>query len=891
MVLRIIQFFIKNRIYRIIIFPILLSILLVGLFTFTDSAKGAGQLLCDSGFENSTANGTFPNSGCWKPASTKAQPNKPPNTPSRPLPSNGASDVINTVTLSWCGGDIDSGDAVTYDVYFGDNSNPPKVSSGQSSSSYTPGTLAYITKYYWKIVARDNYGVKTKGPVWSFTTTYTNRGVDLAYQYLYEVMDKYHNSFDVYTDQDAGGNHFYPSGGMGDVSSIFFDSNWKSECHSGSSCIKITFTATEDNWAGIYWQDPENNWCTGTATVGGYDITGATKITFWAKGEKGGEKVKFFAGGIKSDKCKECCDSLDKTSTKYITLKSSWQEYTIDLSSQDLSHVVGGFGWVTNSSKNQKGATFYLDDIKYNKVRPDELRFLVSYETLPFIDPDRSLKNVCFIYDNALTLLAFLARETDEDLRRAKILADAFVETQKHDRYYNDGRLRNAYMSGDLIDHITGEARLPGWWDNDKEMWYEVQFQISTQVGNLAWTMIALLNYYNYYVNEGDDKGNKKDEYNKYLEAAITLGEWIEKHTRDSRCDGGYTGGYDGWEPNPKKITWKATEHNIDVYVAFMLLYEITGEIKWKDRSLYAKNFVDAMWDKTEKHFWTGTLDDGCTINKEVNKKGIPNIPVDIQAWALMAFNKYTDALIWAEHNCYTEADEFKGFDFNNDNDGVWFEGTAQMAVAYQINNEGDKSNFYVEELQKAQASAQNTNGKGIVAASHDGVGTGFDWEYFSRLHVGATTWYIFAEMKYNPYWGTITIPTPTPTPIETPTPTLTPTSTPVPTQTQIPTPTPTICEPENLNASPEALVLKREKSAIETVTVAGDESCLASGVTVTAKVTKGKKRVSVSPSSAITDTSGQATFTITSKKKTGNAKVRFEADGLRDFVFVEVRK
>ena len=51
---------------------------------------------------------------------------------------------------------------------------------------------------------------------------------------------------------------------------------------------------------------PENNW--GTHTTGGYDLSGATKITFWAKGEKGGEQIEFFAGGITGDNP----DSLEK---------------------------------------------------------------------------------------------------------------------------------------------------------------------------------------------------------------------------------------------------------------------------------------------------------------------------------------------------------------------------------------------------------------------------------------------------------------------------------------------------------------------------------------------------------------------------------------------------
>lgn len=390
-----------------------------------------------------------------------------------------------------------------------------------------------------------------------------------AYEHEYEVMDKYHNSFDVYTDQDAGGNHFYPSGWMGDISSISFDSNWTSNCYSGTGCIKITFTANDSNWAGIYWQEPENNW--GTVLNAGYDISGATKLTFWAKGAIGGERVEFYVGGITGP----YPDSLPKTSTGYITLTNYWQKYTIDLAGEDLSHIIGGFGWITNDSNNPNGAIFYLDDIKYDKSRPDELRFLVSYETLSSINPDRYIKNVSFIYDNAIALLSFLARGDNEDLRRANILADAFVYAQNNDRHYTDGRLRNAYMSGDLIDHLTGKARIPGWWDPDEEKWYEDEYQVSTHTGNLAWVMIALLNYY------------KKEGGSQYLMVAQTLGEWIETESKDIRGPGGYTGGYEGWEPAQQKIDWKSTEHNIDIYVAFMLLYETTDDEKWEERALH----------------------------------------------------------------------------------------------------------------------------------------------------------------------------------------------------------------------------------------------------------------------------------------------------------------
>jgi len=96
-------------------------------------------------------------------------PNNPPDIPSDPNPEDDATDVDINADLSWTGGDPDSGDTVTYDVYFGTMSSPPRVVWGQSGTTYDP-TLAYSTQYYWKIVAFDNHGASTSGPIWSFTT-------------------------------------------------------------------------------------------------------------------------------------------------------------------------------------------------------------------------------------------------------------------------------------------------------------------------------------------------------------------------------------------------------------------------------------------------------------------------------------------------------------------------------------------------------------------------------------------------------------------------------------------------------------------------------------------------------------------------------------------------
>ena len=95
--------------------------------------------------------------------------NTAPNQPSSPNPANGSTNVDVNADLSWTCSDPD-GDPLTYDVYFGTSSNPPKVVSNQSGTSYDPGTMSYGTVYYWRIVAWDNQGASNSSPIWHFTT-------------------------------------------------------------------------------------------------------------------------------------------------------------------------------------------------------------------------------------------------------------------------------------------------------------------------------------------------------------------------------------------------------------------------------------------------------------------------------------------------------------------------------------------------------------------------------------------------------------------------------------------------------------------------------------------------------------------------------------------------
>ena len=96
--------------------------------------------------------------------------NHAPDDPHSPSPGDSSTGIMPHTVLSWRGGDPDSGDIVTYDVYFGDSDSQPCAQQGQRDSSFTPANLLYDSLYYWRVVARDESGDSTVGPLWQFRT-------------------------------------------------------------------------------------------------------------------------------------------------------------------------------------------------------------------------------------------------------------------------------------------------------------------------------------------------------------------------------------------------------------------------------------------------------------------------------------------------------------------------------------------------------------------------------------------------------------------------------------------------------------------------------------------------------------------------------------------------
>src|SRR5258708_33003454 len=65
--------------------------------------------------------------------------------------------------------------------------------------------------------------------------------------------------FYIYADKGYPGNHFTPSGWMGDYGDLKIDDSNKDMPKNGTTCVKISYAgkgAQVAGWAGIFWQQP-----------------------------------------------------------------------------------------------------------------------------------------------------------------------------------------------------------------------------------------------------------------------------------------------------------------------------------------------------------------------------------------------------------------------------------------------------------------------------------------------------------------------------------------------------------------------------------------------------------------------------------------------------------
>lgn len=168
--------------------------------------------------------------------------------------------------------------------------------------------------------------------------------------------------FYIYADKGSSENHYVPSGFMPNGRCLSLNEAWTENCHSGKSCIRVEYdvmcSRKDQRWAGIYWLNPANNW---GQRKGGFNLIGARQLTFWARGDRGGEQIQeFTVGGIMGN-----YPDTDTAVIGPVILSGEWRRYTVDLRGKDLSYISGGIAWSTSEDVNPEACTFYLDEIRF----------------------------------------------------------------------------------------------------------------------------------------------------------------------------------------------------------------------------------------------------------------------------------------------------------------------------------------------------------------------------------------------------------------------------------------------------------------------------------------------------------------------------------------------
>lgn len=182
-----------------------------------------------------------------------------------------------------------------------------------------------------------------------------------------------------------------------------------------------------------------------------------------------------------------------------------------------------------------------------------------------------------------------------------------------------------------------------------------------------------------------------------------------------------------------------STEENCDAYAALMAFGYTAQAAK-------VASFLNLQWNASQKRFNVGEVPSD------------PAVFLDPQTWGIQALGSAGPAeapkaldFVIARMRC-TKSDTnntftVDGFDFNEDKDDVWLEGTAQMASAfYTVGRPADGDHFLQE-----VAKSQNANG-GIPYSVRGGTAeTGEDyWEMTTALALSSSGWFIIAISKVN---------------------------------------------------------------------------------------------------------------------------------------------
>ena len=344
-----------------------------------------------------------------------------------------------------------------------------------------------------------------------------------------------------------------------------------------------------------------------------------------------------------------------------------------------------------------------------------------------------ALRDVAFTYDNALAAIALFDCGKPTSARR---IADALVMATSNDLEHHDGRVRNAYAAGLVKDPVM---TLPGYWSVARKAWSQDPYQVSTATGNAAWAALALIEAF------------QQSREAAYLDAAKRVLDWIRKNTASGKAPAGFVGGFFAATSGPVRQEWKSTEQNVDLAAAWTALDRVAPDADAKAQAAIAGAFVRSQWDPQEGRFFIGTGTDGQTSDHD-------HSGLDAQIWPLIAMPKPPAEWMRTLTFVYANHAVAGGYGFDRGPDGLWTEGTAQVASVFVLRGLPKRAAPLWPLLRQ-----QQTDDGWLFATPLPRIRTGLaigpasvtsDFFYYHVPHLGATAWAAIAASGANPFIG-----------------------------------------------------------------------------------------------------------------------------------------
>ena len=198
---------------------------------------------------------------------------------------------------------------------------------------------------------------------------------------------------------------------------------------------------------------------------------------------------------------------------------------------------------------------------------------------------------------------------------------------------------------------------------------------------------------------------------------------------------------YGGYRANGDTIH-KITEGNID---AFAVIFDYAAL-----RASILRHLETEKWDPL----------DGNLMAWPTNPSY--KYALDCNTWSYCAFPDFPESARTAldKYELTTTSDitgeSITGYCFDEDQDALWFEGTAQVAVMHWVANDSIAANEVLGELRKGWIT--NASGhRGLPYAANHGSSYGADalWATASTDPcVSSTAWYLMASHRFNPFRG-----------------------------------------------------------------------------------------------------------------------------------------